>query len=94
MLILKIAHTDLDFQWKDKSWLMEGGIPIGSPCGPTLAVLAVQDTTMGTTAVEEFLKTLCWYYDDVIGVSATHPEQFMRRLLPTREQPNLKFEAC
>lgn len=37
--IIKYAHYELEFSWMNNIWFCNNGVPIGSLCGPHLAIL-------------------------------------------------------
>lgn len=91
--ILDLAHQDLEFYWNGNIWFCKNGVPIGSPCGPHIATIALQK------AIQENIKEInqnCKYYaaylDDHFGISKTRPEDWINKLIPTKSQPYLSFD--
>eukprot|EP00917_Polyrhabdina_sp_WS-2016_P003392 GHVP01007526.1.p1 GENE.GHVP01007526.1~~GHVP01007526.1.p1 ORF type:complete len:182 (+),score=27.12 GHVP01007526.1:211-756(+) len=76
-------------------WKLQNGIPIGSPSGPQLAIIALQDTIKEKIQILKdkgiVLEYMC-YFDDHFGIATKHPKEWINKILPTKDQPKLKFE--
>lgn len=81
MKIIKDAHKMLEFEFNNTLFEQVKGVPIGSACGPPLAILALHSSInkndefnkMMAKLKSPFLKI---YFDDVFGIVDGSEEQF------------------
>lgn len=94
-VLLKYAHYKLDFQWKGKLWCFANGVPIGAPSGPQISILALHAVIrakLDNLFRLHILKGYGAYFDDHFGISSMDPAGFLDALIPSAEQPFLRFE--
>lgn len=93
MMILKWAHFKLEFQWREKYFYFKNGVPIGSPSGPQIAILALHDVIRPKLEkLQSCFKVYGAYFDDHFGICSVDPAEILKQLIPDVNQPYLRFE--
>lgn len=91
--ILTFAFYKIEFSWKDDIWFCGNGVPIGSPCGPHIAIIGLQLALQkNITIINKYCKYYGAYIDDHFDIATTPAEQWIHKLIPTTDQPYLEFE--
>lgn len=75
--IIELAHMDLEFMVNSRMYCQDSGVPIGSPCGPPLAILALHHTIQ--SYLSDFKSSLGLiyfgiYFDDIFGIGFSPAE--------------------
>lgn len=90
--ILEKAFNNIEFKWDNEIWILKEGVPIGSPCGPQLAILSVSSCYEAPLSHSSDSKLFIMYYDDAIGIHKSNPHNFISNILPHESQPRLRFD--
>lgn len=70
-MLLDLAHQNLEFVFEEALFEQSTGVPIGSPCGPPIAILALHDRMPENLMSLKRIMDLIYfgiYFDDIFGV--------------------------
>ena len=81
--LIRSAHKDLEFEFEGTLRTQETGVPIGSPCGPPLAILTLHHSIRNEfvpTRNRIHALTLGMYFDDIFGIADAQPEEIRQEI--------------
>ena len=92
--LFRLAHKDIEFEFADKLYEQIKGVPIGSPSGPQLAILALHHQIRRRWDTVEALDPIIagLYFDDFIGVFKKGSASEVRTVLDNLLGSGLRFD--